>query len=69
MLLARHISLRSSPRAVEEDDEDGVEAGDSHDGQGPFPPPPPAAGGAFFAPTGGALAALRGVPKYSTLRV
>lgn len=59
-----------SESSGEEDDEDGVEAGDSHDGQGPLPPPPPAAGGASFAPTGGALAALRGVPKYlaSTLR-
>ena len=33
------------------------------------PPPPPLAGGATFAPTGGALATLRGVPKYLTLRV
>jgi hypothetical protein len=53
----------------EEDEEDDVEAGDSHAAQDPLPPPPPAAGGAAFAPTGGALAALRGVPKYLTLRV
>eukprot|EP00253_Pinus_taeda_P009694 PITA_09694 len=53
----------------EEDEEDDVEAGDSHGVQGPLPPPPPATGGAAFAPTGGALAALRGVPKYLTLRV
>eukprot|EP00253_Pinus_taeda_P006266 PITA_06266 len=37
--------------------------------QGPLPPPPPAVGGVAFAPTRGALAALRGVPKYLTLRV
>ena len=53
----------------EEDDKEDVEAGDSHAIQGPLPPPPPAAGGASFAPTGGALAALRGVPKYLTLCV
>ena len=46
-----------------------MEAGDSHAIQGPLPPPPPPAGGAYFAPTGGALVALRGVPKYLTLRV
>jgi len=44
-----------------------VEAGDSHDGQGPLPPPLPAADGASFAPTKGALVALRGVPKYLML--
>eukprot|EP00253_Pinus_taeda_P033610 PITA_33610 len=53
----------------EEDDKDDVEAGDSHALQGPLPPPPPAAGGATFAPTRGALATLRRVPKYLTLRV
>eukprot|EP00253_Pinus_taeda_P022227 PITA_22227 len=53
----------------EEDEEDDVEAGDSHAAQDPLPPPPAAPGGAAFAPTGGALAALRGVPKYLTLRV
>ena len=58
-----------SESSGEEDDEEDVEAGDSHAIQGPLPPPPPAAGGASFAPTGGALAALRGVPKYLTLRV
>ena len=34
-----------------------------------MPPPPPRAGGAAFAPIGGTLAALRGVPKYLTLCV
>eukprot|EP00253_Pinus_taeda_P032040 PITA_32040 len=53
----------------EEDDEDDVEAGDSHVVQGPLPPPPPAVGGAYFAPTGGALAALRGVPRYLMLHM
>ena len=46
-----------------------MEAGDSHAVQDPLPPPSPPAGGAAFAPTGGALIALRGVPKYLTLRV
>ena len=53
----------------EEDEEDDVEVGDRHAMQGPLPPPPPAAGGTAFAPTRGALAALRGVPKYLTLHV
>ena len=53
-----------SKSSGEEDEEDDVEVGDSHAMQGPLPPPPPAAGGAAFAPTGGALAALQGVPKY-----
>eukprot|EP00253_Pinus_taeda_P032946 PITA_32946 len=52
-----------------EDDEKDLEAGDIHTIQGPLPPPPLAAGGASFAPTGGALAALRGVSKYLTLRI
>eukprot|EP00253_Pinus_taeda_P001460 PITA_01460 len=51
----------------EEDEEDDVEAGDNHAVQGLLPPPPPTAGA--FAPTGGPLVALRGVPKYLTLRV
>ena len=46
-----------------------MEVGDSHVVQDPFPPPPPASSGASLAPTGGTLAALRGVPKYLTLRV
>ena len=46
-----------------------MEVGDSHAAQDPFPPPPPAVGGAAFAPTRGALAALRGVPKYLTLHI
>ena len=58
-----------SESSGEEDEEDDVGAGDSHAAQDPLPPPPPAAGGAAFAPTGGALAALQGVPKYLTLRV
>ena len=58
-----------SESSGKEDEEDDVEAGDSHATQDPLPPPPPAAGGAAFAPTGGALAALRGVPKYLTLRI
>jgi len=58
-----------SESSGEEDEEDDVEAGDNYAAQGTLPPPPPAAGGASFAPTGGALAALRGVPKYLTLRV
>eukprot|EP00253_Pinus_taeda_P004408 PITA_04408 len=58
-----------SESSGEEDDEEDVEAGDSRAIQGPLPPPPPAVGGASFAPIGGALAALRGVPKYLTLRV
>jgi len=58
-----------SESSGEEDEEDDVEAGDSHAVQGPLPPPPLAACGAAFAPTVGALAALRGVPKYLTLRV
>eukprot|EP00253_Pinus_taeda_P018255 PITA_18255 len=58
-----------SESSGEEDDEDDVEVGDSHDIQGPLPPPLRATGGASFAPTGGALAALRGVPKYLTLRI
>ena len=58
-----------SESSGEEDEEDDVEVGDSHATQDPLPPPPPPAGGAAFAPTGGALAALRGVPKYLTLRV
>eukprot|EP00253_Pinus_taeda_P036497 PITA_36497 len=58
-----------SESSGEEDDEEDVEVGDSHAIQGPLPPPPPPKGGASFAPTGGALAALQGVPKYLTLRV
>jgi len=53
----------------EEDEEDGAKARDSHVAQDPLPPPPPPASGAAFAPTGRALAALQGVPKYLTLRV
>lgn len=53
----------------EEDEEDDAEAGDSHAVQGPSPPPPPAAGDATFAPTRGALATLRGVPKYLMMHV
>jgi len=53
----------------EEDEKDDVEVGDSHAAWDPLPPPPPTAGGAAFAPTGGALASLQGVPKYLTLRV
>ena len=53
----------------EEDEEDDEEAGDSHMTQDQLLPPPPGTGGAAFAPTGGALAALRGVPKYLMLRV
>ena len=53
----------------EEDEEDDEEAGDSQTAQDQLPPPPPGTGGAAFAPTGGTLAALRGVPKYLTLRV
>eukprot|EP00253_Pinus_taeda_P027462 PITA_27462 len=64
-----HLIEVFSESGGEEDDEEDVEAGDSHTMQGPLPPPPLAAGGASFAPTGGALAALRGVPKYLTLRV
>ena len=52
----------------EEDEEDDVDVGDSHAVQDPLPPPP-AVGGATFSPTGGALAALQGVPKYLTLCV
>ena len=70
VLLEKHILLRSSPRAAgKRMRRDDVEAGDSHAVQGPLPLPPLAVGGAAFAPTGGALAALRGVPKYLTLRV
>eukprot|EP00253_Pinus_taeda_P011506 PITA_11506 len=58
-----------SESSGEEDEKDDVEAGDSHAAQDPLPPPPPTAGGAAFAPTGGALATLRGVPTYLTLRV
>ena len=58
-----------SESSGEEDEEDDVEVGDSHAMQGPLPPPPPTAGGATFAPTRGALATLRGVPKYLTLHV
>eukprot|EP00253_Pinus_taeda_P003165 PITA_03165 len=58
-----------SESSGEEEDEDDVEAEDSHAIQGPLPPPPPATSGASFAPTGGALATLRGVPKYLMLRV
>eukprot|EP00253_Pinus_taeda_P003924 PITA_03924 len=58
-----------SKSSGEEDEKDDVEVGDSHAMQGPLLPPPPAAGGTAFAPTGGALAALRGVPKYLTLRI
>eukprot|EP00253_Pinus_taeda_P027576 PITA_27576 len=64
-----HVIEVFSESSGEEDDEDDVEAGDSHAVQGPLPPPPPAAGSASFAPTEGALAALRGIPKYLTLRV
>ena len=49
--------------------EEDVEAGDSHVVKGPLPPPLLATGGAYFAPTRGALVALRGVPKYLTLCV
>lgn len=52
-----------SESSGEEDDEDDVEAGDSHAVQGPLPPPPPAVVGASLAPIRGALAALRGVPS------
>ena len=58
-----------SESSREEDEEDDVEAGGSHAAQDHLPPPPPAAGGATFVPTGGALVALRGVPKYLTLCV
>eukprot|EP00253_Pinus_taeda_P030212 PITA_30212 len=58
-----------SESSKEEDEESDVEAGDSHAAQDPLPPQPPAAGGAAFAPTGGALSALQGVPKYLTLRI
>ena len=51
----------------EEDEEDDEEAGDSQMAQDQLPPPPPGIGGASFAPTGGALADLRGVPQYLTL--
>ena len=44
-----------SESSGEEDDEDDVEAGDSHAVQGPLPPPPPAAGGASFVPMEGSL--------------
>ena len=53
----------------EEDEEDDEEVGDSEMAQDQLPPPPPRTGGVAFAPTGGALAALRGVPKYLTLCV
>ena len=53
----------------EEDKEDDEEAGDSQMAQDQLPPSPPGKGGAAFAPTGGALAALRGVPKYLMLHV
>ena len=53
----------------EEDEEDDEEAGDSQTAQDQLPPPPLGTGDATFAPTGGTLAALRGVPKYLTLRV
>lgn len=55
----------------EEDAYEEMEAGGSSVVQGgDHPPPPPlGAGGAAFAPTGGVLASLRGVPKYLTLRV
>ena len=52
-----------------EDEEDDEEVGDSQVAQDQLLPPPPGTGGATFAPTGGALVALRGVPKYLTLRV
>eukprot|EP00253_Pinus_taeda_P014292 PITA_14292 len=65
---AHFIEVFSESSGEEDDDED-VEAGDSHAIQGPLPPPPPAADGAYFAPTGGALVALRGVPKYLTLQM
>eukprot|EP00253_Pinus_taeda_P032154 PITA_32154 len=58
-----------SESSAEKVDEHDVEVGDSHAIQGPLQPPLLAAGGASFAPTGGALAALRGVPKYLTLSV
>eukprot|EP00253_Pinus_taeda_P004466 PITA_04466 len=64
-----HFIKVFSESSGEEDEEDDVEARDSHAVQGPLPPPPSAAGGVAFAPTGGALATLRGVPKYLTLRV
>eukprot|EP00253_Pinus_taeda_P026401 PITA_26401 len=57
-----------SESSEEKDEEDEVEARDSHAVQGPLPPPL-ATGGAAFAPTGGGLTALQGVPKYLTLRV
>ena len=53
----------------EEDEEDDVEARDGHAVQDTLPPPPPPAEGVAFAPTGGALVALRGVPKCLTMRV
>ena len=46
-----------------------MEEGDSHAIRGPLPPPLPVAGDASFAPTDGAHAMLRGVPKYLTLHV
>ena len=58
-----------SESSGEEDEYDDVEAGGSHAAQDHLPLPPPGAGGAAFAPTGGTLVALRGVPKYLTLRV
>ena len=58
-----------SESSREEDEYEDGEARDSQTTQDHFPPPPPGAGGAAFAPTGGTLAALRGVPKYLTLRV
>ena len=58
-----------SENSGEEDEYDDMEAGGSHEAQDHLPPPPQRAGGAAFAPTGGTIAALRGVPKYLTLRV
>ena len=65
---ARFIEVFSESSGEEDEYEDG-EARDSQTAQDHFQPPPPGAGGASFAPTGGTLAALQGVPMYLTLRV
>ena len=62
------IEVFSESSGEEDEYEDG-EARDSQTAQDHLPPPPPGAGGATSAPTGGTLAALRGVPKCLTLRV